>query len=152
MVRTVLMGWKEARAQAAPVRFEVFVEEQGVPREIELDDMDEPSLHALAYDSSGNVIGTGRLLPAQREGNQVVGHIGRLAVRRNWRGRGVGGAILCALIEAARARGDAQVALSAQTHALGFYLAHGFRVEGAQYMEAEIPHQAMRLDIQAHPA
>ena len=147
MVRIELMGWEEARTHAAPVRFKVFVEEQGVPREIELDDMDESSLHALAYDGSGKVIGTGRLLPAEREGEHLVSHVGRLAVLQPWRGRGVGGAILRALIEAARARGDAQVALSAQTHALGFYLAHGFSAEGAQYLEAGIPHQAMRLGI-----
>jgi len=147
MVRIELMGWEEARTQAAPVRFKVFVEEQGVPREIELDDMDEPSLHALAYDGFGTVVGTGRLLPARREGEQAVGYIGRMAVLERWRGQGVGGAILRALIEAARARGDTQVALSAQTHALAFYLAHGFSAEGAQYLEAGIPHQAMRLGI-----
>lgn len=145
MVRIDLMSWDKARTQAASVRHKVFVEEQGVPREIELDDMDEPSLHALAYDGSGNVVGTGRLLPGQREGDHFVAHVGRMAVLREWRGRGVGGAILRALIEAARTRGDMQVVLSAQTHALGFYLAHGFRVEGEPYLEAGISHQAMRL-------
>jgi len=147
MVRIELVGWDEARAPAGPVRFRVFVEEQGVPRDIELDEMDASSLHALAYDRSGRVVGTGRLLPAQREGERVVGHIGRMAVLQEWRGRGVGGTLLRALIDAARVRGDAQVALSAQTHAIGFYRAHGFSEEGAPYMEAGIPHQAMRRGI-----
>lgn len=147
MVRIELLSWPQARAQAEPLRFAVFVEEQRVPREIELDEMDDASLHALAFDREGRVLGTGRLLPVQREHGVPVGHIGRMAVRREARRSGVGGAILRALIEAARNRGDAQVALSAQTHALGFYRAHGFVAEGPEYMEAGIPHQAMRRAV-----
>ena len=106
-----------ARALAAPIRFAVFVEEQGVPREIELDEMDAACIHALAY-LDGKAIGTGRLLPD--------GHIGRMAVLKEWRGHGVGSRILNALVEQARRRGDREVALSAQVHALAFYRAHGF--------------------------
>ena len=136
MPRIELLPWEEARALAAPIRFEVFVREQRVPAELEMDAMDAQCLHALAF--HGRVaVGTGRLLPD--------GHIGRMAVLREFRKRGIGGAMLKRLIEAARARGDREVALSAQVHALPFYRAHGFVEEGPQYEEAGIAHQAMRL-------
>ena len=129
------MGWREARERASPIRFEVFVREQRVPPEIELDDMDARCLHALAFHHE-TAVGTARLLPD--------GHIGRMAVLKAWRGKGVGAAMLSRLIEAARARGDREVALSAQVHAVRFYRVHGFVEEGAEYEEAGIAHQAMR--------
>jgi predicted GNAT family N-acyltransferase len=135
MLRIDLLPWAEARARAAPIRFAVFVEEQGVPREIELDEMDEACAHAVAFED-GIPVATGRLLPD--------GHIGRMAVLKRWRGRGVGSRLLERLIEEARRRGDREVALSAQVHAVAFYRAHGFREEGGEYMEAGIAHQAMR--------
>jgi hypothetical protein len=92
-------------------------------------------VHALAYDGTA-AVGTGRLLPDA--------HIGRMAVLKAWRGRGVGSLILDALVEAARRRGERHVALSAQVHALAFYRAHGFEAEGPEYQEAGIAHQAMR--------
>jgi predicted GNAT family N-acyltransferase len=135
MLRIELLRWPQARAHAAPIRFTVFVEEQRVPREIELDAMDEACVHAVAFDD-GVAVGTGRLLPD--------GHIGRMAVLERWRGRGIGSRLLERLMEEARRRGDREVALSAQVHAAPFYRAHGFREEGAEYLEAGIPHQAMR--------
>lgn len=136
MFRIELLSWDEAREPASAIRYEVFVEEQRVPLEIELDDQDPLSLHALAYDRADAPVGTGRLLPD--------GHIGRMAVLAAWRGRGVGSAILARLVEAARARGDAEVVLLAQTHALEFYRKHGFAEEGEVFLEADIPHQSMR--------
>ena len=136
MVRIELMNWDQARAEASRIRFRVFVEEQRVPIAMELDDLDPQSVHALAYSTDGRAIGTGRLLPD--------GHIGRMAVLREWRGQGVGGEILERLVAAARERGDREVALSAQTHAIGFYRRHGFSEEGKVYEDAGIPHQAMR--------
>jgi predicted GNAT family N-acyltransferase len=129
------MSWEDARAHASPIRFQVFVEEQGVPLEIELDEHDAASLHALAFEGE-TPVATGRLLPD--------GHIGRMAVLAAWRGRGIGALLLKSLVEKARERGDAQVALSAQVHAVRFYRRHGFVEEGGQYVEAGIPHQAMR--------
>jgi predicted GNAT family N-acyltransferase len=136
MVRIELMSWEEARADASRIRFSVFVEEQGVPQEIELDDQDPVCVHALAFDEHGVPVGTGRLLPDS--------HIGRMAVLKRWRGRGIGGLILKSLMEKARARGDAQIVLSAQVHAVAFYRAHGFQPEGGVYEEAGLPHQDMR--------
>ena len=128
------MSWERARDLASPIRFEVFVREQRVPEEIELDEMDARSLHAIAFEEA-KAIGTGRLLPD--------GHIGRMAILKEWRRRGVGAAILKALMEAAERRGDHEIALSAQLHAVNFYRAHGFDTVGDVYEEAGIAHQAM---------
>ena len=128
------MGWERARDLASPIRFEVFVREQRVPAEIELDEMDARSLHAVAFEAE-KAVGTGRLLPD--------GHIGRMAILKAWRRRGVGAAILKALMDAAARRGDREIALSAQIHAVDFYRAHGFETVGDVYEEAGIAHQAM---------
>lgn len=131
--------WTEMQTQAAALRTQVFVEEQGVPAELEMDDNDAVCWHALATDSAGVAIGTGRLLPD--------GHIGRMAVAAAWRGRGVGRALLDTLLEAASARGMAVQQLNAQTHAAGFYRPFGFVDDGDEFMEAGIPHLAMRREI-----
>jgi len=138
MVEIQLHNWLSAQAEAKRIRFTVFVEEQGVPPELEMDDQDAHCIHAIAY-AEGKAVGTGRLLPD--------GHIGRMAVLKDARGRGAGRALLRALIDAARRRGDREVALSAQVHALGFYRAEGFEPVGTVYEEASIPHQAMRLKL-----
>jgi predicted GNAT family N-acyltransferase len=135
MPRIELLPWEKARQHAAPIRFTVFVEEQGVPPEIELDDMDAKSIHAVVFDNHV-AVATGRLLPD--------GHIGRMAVLKEWRGRGIGGLIVNTLVEQARSRGDREVVLSAQVHAVGFYRAHGFVEQGAEYLDAGIPHRDMR--------
>lgn len=132
---SVMLGrWDEVSAQAAPIRFRVFVDEQGVPVEMELDEFDALSCHALAW-VEGEPVGTGRLLPD--------GHIGRMAVLAGWRGRGVGAALLEALMAEAGRLGMSRLALSAQSHALGFYTRFGFVPEGDEYDEAGLPHQAM---------
>ena len=132
------MDWEKAQPLASPIRFEVFVREQRVPPEIELDAHDAVSLHAISF-IENKAVATGRLLPD--------GHIGRMAVLKAWRGRGIGAQMLARLIEAARQRGDRQVALSAQVHAIGFYRSHGFRPVGEVYQEAGIDHQAMVRDL-----
>ena len=132
-------GWDEAEAGVMPVRTEVFIVEQGVPEEIERDAFDAVCRHAIARDAEGRVVATGRLLPD--------GHIGRMAVLRAARGAGVGGAVLQALIAEAARSGLREVALNAQTHALAFYLRHGFEAVGEVFMEAGIPHRAMRRTV-----
>jgi predicted GNAT family N-acyltransferase len=143
MVKIELRDWQAARDEAQRIRFTVFVEEQRVPPELEMDEHDPHCLHALAYwtdAADGRPIGTGRLLPD--------GHIGRMAVLKEWRGRGAGRALLRALVEAARQRGDQEVALNAQVQALGFYRAEGFEPEGPVYQEAGIDHQVMRRRLE----
>ena len=134
-MKIVTGHWADLRRDATRVRNEVFVAEQAVPAELELDDADAGALHAVAYSHAGAVLGTGRLLPD--------GHIGRMAVVKSARGAGVGAAILQSLIAAARHRGMRRLDLNAQVHAQGFYERHGFRAAGAPFMEAGIVHVAM---------
>jgi predicted GNAT family N-acyltransferase len=137
---TVELGaWDALRAEAVPIRTAVFVVEQRVPAEIEIDDFDPVSVHALARDRAGRPLGTGRLLPD--------GHIGRMAVLREARGRGVGAALLAALIEEARRRGYAEVVLNAQLHAVPFYARFGFAAEGEPFDDAGIAHVTMRRRV-----
>lgn len=139
MVRIELGDWTRLQPLAAPLRFEVFVEEQKVPAEMELDEWDLLSVHAIALDDAGAVVGTGRLLPD--------GHIGRMAVARSARGSGIGSALLVALMDEARRRGHEYAVLSAQTHAIDFYARHGYAVEGEDYLDAGIPHVDMRCKL-----
>lgn len=127
--------WTVLGAEAGPVREAVFVREQGVPLEMEYDEADPVSLHVLARGPAGEAIGTARLLPD--------GHVGRLAVLAAWRGKGVGAALLRRLIDVARERNLDRLALHAQTSAMGFYRKFGFGEEGAEFLEAGIPHVLM---------
>lgn len=128
--------WEQQRELAQPLRLEVFVHEQQVPLELEWDEFDAVSTHALAFDPDGNPVGTGRLLPD--------GHIGRMAVKQSQRQAGVGSAILSALMHYAKDRGDQEVALNAQIQARAFYERHGFVAEGEEFLDAGIPHIRMR--------
>lgn len=133
VLRTV--AWADAEAKLRAVRIAVFVIEQNIPEELEWDEHDAVSMHVLAEDAAGTPIGCGRLLPD--------GHIGRLAVLSDWRGQGVGAALLARLTELARERGDRRVLLNAQVQAMPFYARFGYEPVGAPFEEAGIPHQAM---------
>ena len=128
-------NWTTIMARAQPLRFEVFVREQGVPQELEMDAFDAVSLHALAVDAAGNAIGTGRLLPD--------GHIGRMSVLRQWRDQGVGTALLRHLMAAASRAGLRRLRLNAQSGAASFYARFGFVADGPEFVEAGIPHISM---------
>jgi predicted GNAT family N-acyltransferase len=129
--------WQRDQPALRKVREAVFVVEQQVPLELEWDELDAVSQHVLAETAAGEPIGTGRLLPD--------GHVGRMAVLSEWRGRQVGSRLLQHLIEAAREAGMPEIVLHAQSHAVGFYARHGFAPEGGPFLEAGIPHQLMRL-------
>jgi predicted GNAT family N-acyltransferase len=117
------------------VRETVFVQEQQVPIEEEWDALDPLCTHVIARDATGQPIGTGRLTPEHK--------IGRMAVLRDWRGRGVGDAMLAALMVQAKAMGWPQVSLHAQVSAEAFYARHGFIPYGERFREAGIEHQSM---------
>jgi predicted GNAT family N-acyltransferase len=128
------------REDLRAVRNAVFVDEQQIPPEIEWDELDLHSTHLIARDSRHTPIGAGRLTPERK--------IGRMAVLNAWRGRGVGRSLLAALLNEARKRGWPEVSLNAQVPVIGFYERFGFVKTGEIFMEAAIPHQAMRLELQ----
>jgi predicted GNAT family N-acyltransferase len=136
-------NWDQARHDARRIRELVFVREQGVPLALEMDEQDAHCDHALAYVADGSALGTGRLLPD--------GYIGRMAVLRESRRKGVGALLLQTLMEQARQRGHARVRLNAQAYAAGFYRRYGFEVAGPDFMEAGIPHVPMLCDLPTDP-
>src|SRR5690554_851324 len=136
-----IVAFDAARADLHAVRSRVFIDEQGVPPELERDADDPGCSHVLARDETGRPIGAGRISPA--------GRIGRMAVLREWRGRGVGEAMLRVLLDHARARALAEATLHAQASAIGFYAHRGFSAVGGRFQEAGIEHQAMRMPLAA---
>ena len=139
MVDVRVGTWDTLGREAGAIRKQVFVDEQGIPAELEWDAADAVCLHAVAYNRFGLPLATGRLL----EHEPGVSKIGRMAVVATLRGSRVGRAVLDALMQAARERGDRQVLLHAQTSAAPFYRRAGFEPQGAEFEEAGIPHLAM---------
>ncbi|WP_305463861.1 GNAT family N-acetyltransferase [Photobacterium leiognathi] len=116
------------------VREQVFIQEQQIDPEIEFDDLDSEAVHVLVMDGE-QPLGTGRIL--------ADGHIGRIAIMKAARGQGLGAKVVQALVEYAQQQGYPRVDLGAQTHAVDFYRKLGFMPYGEEFMEANIPHQAM---------
>jgi predicted GNAT family N-acyltransferase len=133
--RVRVADWERDGAPLRRIRHDVFVREQGVPETLEWDGCDADCRHVVANDEKGAAIGCGRLLPD--------GSIGRLAVERAWRGRGVGSSILSRLVDLARSAGCERVTLNARTDAEPFYARHGFAAAGAEFTEAGIRHRRM---------
>lgn len=132
-------NWELDRPALRSVREQVFVIEQQIREEEEWDNLDAQSQHVLAFDHEGHPIGTARLTPEHR--------IGRMAVLKEWRECGVGAALLRTLVEHARAASYRSIELHAQTSAIGFYEKFGFTSYGEEFIEANIPHRHMRLNL-----
>ncbi|TAK64452.1 MAG: GNAT family N-acetyltransferase [Dehalococcoidia bacterium] len=126
---------------AFAVRVAVFVDEQGIPRSEELDELDATAVHCVAYDG-GVPIGAGRLLHGDG-----YAKIGRMAVLAAHRGVGVGGMVLQALEREGVVRGSRHFKLSAQVTARAFYERHGYTAVGDVYDEVDIPHIAMEKRV-----
>lgn len=168
-----LVETEEERQAAFAIRMRVFVQEQAVPAEEELDEYDllplvSPSKHephgpsSVSPDPSrddadhvialvdGIAVGTGRvlfLLPAADPGEmpaKKVARIGRMAVDESWRRRGIGSHILRTLEEAASQKGASQAILHAQTYVKEFYAGHGYVEAGEPFLEVGIEHVQMR--------
>jgi predicted GNAT family N-acyltransferase len=133
---------------ALAVRRAVFIEEQGVSEEEEIDAHDaDPeqvasAVHVVAY-LDGRPVGTGRLLLDPSPGQNA--HVGRVAVLRDHRGRGLGKAIMLALHEEARRRGYRGITVAAQLHAIAFYESLGYVARGDVFLDAGIEHRSMDL-------
>ena len=139
-LQVTITDWDTDRAAMSAVRRAVVIEEQQVPEEIELDANDVNCSHVLGS-LNGIPVACGRLVPD--------GHVGRVAVLREHRGKGYGCAIMQALIALAKSKGFDHVVLSSQVHALPFYEQLGFVARGDEFMEAGIPHQDMVLPLAA---
>ncbi len=131
--------WATHRAQIEAVRRSVFIVEQGVPEDEEWDDAGRGCWHTLAVTPKRDAVGTARLEP--------TGKIGRVAVLPQYRGTGIGGAMIGHLVDLARTLGLTQVHLNSQSSAIGFYERLGFRAEGPEFEEVGIPHRRMNLRI-----
>ena len=141
MTAVVIAATPQQRDDAFAVRIAVFVDEQGIPRSEELDDLDDldaVAVHCVAYDDAGAPVAAGRLLVADG-----YAKIGRMAVLASHRGTGLGAAVLDALEREGVARGIRCFKLSAQLHARGFYDRRGYTAIGDVYDEVGIPHIAM---------
>ena len=134
-LRIRLAGWEQDSAAIRWVRNTVFSDEQGISESLDFDGRDHECVHVLARIGEGEAIGTARMLPD--------GHVGRIAVHKEWRGRGVGTRLVEFLTDVARDRGFAEIHLHSQAQAAGFYARLGFEARGETFMEAGIEHVLM---------
>ena len=139
-VRVEIMDWSDAQKAASPLRFAAFFEPDARPG-VEVDAEDPKCVHALAFDDAGKAVGTGRLMPD--------GQIGQLAVAKEWRRRGVGAALLEALVGEALKRGYADVTITAPLQAAEFYRSQGFAAEGKVVKEGALLQQKMRKALRS---
>jgi predicted GNAT family N-acyltransferase len=131
-----IVNFNTSYSEIEKIRTTVFIEEQKVPTELEWDEFDQNSLHILAY-YDNKAVGTARLL--------TDGHIGRMAVLKEYRNRNIGESMLKYLLEIAQEKAYKNIKLSAQEHAVDFYKKYGFSVSGDIYMDAGIPHFDMEF-------
>ena len=132
------VSWQQAEAHLRQVRTVVFIEEQFVTPEFEWDDIDSTALHLLALHGN-KAIGCLRIIKHEK--------VGRMAVLKPWRGKGVGNMLLKQAIELCRQHGSKQIVLSAQTHAIHFYQQAGFKMTSGEYTDVQIPHVDMCLKL-----
>jgi predicted GNAT family N-acyltransferase len=138
MIKVKIVDYDTCFDQIRSIRIEVFSKEQGVPRELEFDGLDSAAVHCIVLEEDVE-IGTGRMLSD--------GHIGRIAVKKQSRGKGIGRAIMNSLMDEAMKRQLEEVWLSSQYYAKGFYEKLGFIEIGDIYKEADIDHIKMKKKL-----
>lgn len=142
VIRTT--DWSENQDILQGIRHSVFVEEQGVPEDLEVDEKDPSALHFLATTDDGIAIATARLVHECDE----IARIGRFAVLAAYRNQGFGTRLLHHMLDYARQQGYAKIVLSAQLEAISFYEKAGFEPYGEIYLDAGLEHRSMRLILQ----
>ena len=142
MIAIETQPWLEARDAAYAIRYAVFVKEQSIPVELEIDEYDPNAEHALAF-VDGQCVATARVYLDQQ--NPSKAKIGRMAVLKEFRGQGIGTALLGEVIRAGMMQGASVFELNAQKSAAPFYAKLQFKPDGAIFDEVDIPHQCMRL-------
>jgi predicted GNAT family N-acyltransferase len=131
------VSWASHEAELRIIREQVFIIEQHVPSDIEWDEHDKNAMHLLVEDKQQNPIGCARILSN--------GYIGRMALLQEWRGLGIGQALLEQAIGICWGNKVKQILLSAQTQVVKFYQKKGFEVISKPYMDANIWHVDMQL-------
>ena len=137
-----LVETEEEMEGALSVRFRVFVAEQNVPMDEELDEFDSSATHAIVL-SQGDVVATGRVVYGNEDS---AARIGRMAVDMEWRRKGIGGRLLTFLEEEAATQGVSTYILNAQEYVKDFYASHGYVERGETFLEANIVHILMRKE------
>jgi predicted GNAT family N-acyltransferase len=131
--------WNAHNKELSEIRRKVFINEQHVPEELEWDKDDETSIHFLALDQNNNPLACARIKPD--------GHIGRMAVLKEFRNKGIGSTILIAIVDMAKRNNIKKLYLHAQTSAITFYSKYEFTICSAEFMDAGIPHKTMERNI-----
>jgi predicted GNAT family N-acyltransferase len=139
--RIEVLSWQsEKQVQLKAVREEVFIVEQHVPLDIEWDEFDETAIHLLALNDQEQAVACARILPTK-------GRIGRMGVLKAWRGCGIGYALLEKAIAICQSQEIKKISLSSQTHAIEFYKKAGFVVTSEAYIDVNIWHVDMQLEV-----
>ena len=137
-VKITQVSWREAENYLREVRQVVFVEEQAVAPDFEWDELDASAIHILAL-FDNQPIACLRIIEYHK--------IGRMAVLKEWRGLGLGAALLLEAVAVCKNYGSKSIHISAQTHAIEFYRKAGFKVTSVEYCDVQIPHVDMQLDL-----
>ena len=132
------VSWREAKNELRAIRTPVFIEEQGVAPDFEWDELDASAVHLLAMQNN-QPIACLRIIDFHK--------IGRMAVLKDWRGMGLGSALLLEAVNVCKNYRNKSIHLSAQTHAIEFYRKAGFEVTSVEYCDVHIPHVDMQLDL-----
>ena len=132
------VSWREAKNELRAIRTPVFIEEQGVAPDFEWDELDASAVHLLAMQNN-QPIACLRIIDFHK--------IGRMAVLKDWRGMGLGSALLLEAVAVCKNYGSKSIHISAQTHAIEFYRKAGFEVTSVEYCDVHILHVDMQLDL-----
>jgi len=140
-IKINIVDWHDSKDALQAIRKSVFIDEQQVPKDLEWDGRDSECTQFLASHDSAPVA-TARLTPE--------GQIGRMAVLRDFRGKGIGSRLLTAVLKQAKHAGYEQVFLHAQVNVIDFYRRHGFIAEGEVFIDAGIEHRSMKRVFNEH--
>jgi len=140
-LKVEVVKWIDEYDSLTMIREKVFIEEQKVTSQLEWDGMDEEAIHFLAFKDE-KAIGCARALVIE-----YCMQLGRIAVLKEYRGEGIGSALIEKAMTTAKLNQLSAIYISAQCHAIDFYKKFGFEVTSDIYLDAEIPHRDMTLDF-----
>ena len=140
-LKVEIAKWIDDHTQLKNIREKVFIQEQKVTPELEWDGMDEKAIHFLVFNDKA-AIGCARAIVIKDHMQ-----LGRMAVLKEYRGQGIGSALIEKAMTTAKLNQLSAIYISAQCHAIDFYKKFGFEVTSDIYLDAEIPHRDMTLDF-----